>query len=169
MIAFVDESVRVRSGRLLYVVAAAAVLQADLDRARDEFRKLLLPRQAYLHQPPTSPEDNRLGEQIAAVEARLEEVAIQFADDPYVSADQVRAMTRRLRATLDELQTRHAERMRSNVLAGMAGADLAATWVSLSLSRRRAIISVLTESVIVLPTTRRGRGFDPSRIDIRWR
>jgi hypothetical protein len=49
MIAFVDESVRARSGRLLYVVAAAAVLQADLDQARDEFRKLLLPRQSYLH------------------------------------------------------------------------------------------------------------------------
>jgi hypothetical protein len=49
VIAFVDESVRTGSGGLLYVVAAAAVLRADRDRARDEFRKLLLPRQPYLH------------------------------------------------------------------------------------------------------------------------
>ena len=49
MIAFIDESVRAGSGRLLYVAAAGAVLQADLDRARDELRRLLLPRQPYLH------------------------------------------------------------------------------------------------------------------------
>jgi site-specific DNA recombinase len=119
-------------------------------------------------QPLTDPEDNRLGEQLAAVEARLEEVAVAFADDPAVTANQVRVMTRRLRAKLDELQTRHAELMRPNVVAGIGG-EVAASWASLSLSRRRAIISVLAESVIVLPTNRRGRGFDPSRIDIRWR
>jgi hypothetical protein len=49
VIAFIDESVRAGSRRLLYVVAASAVLQADGDRARDELRKLLLPRQPYLH------------------------------------------------------------------------------------------------------------------------
>jgi Protein of unknown function (DUF3800) len=47
--AFIDESVRAGSGGLRYVVAAGAVLQADRDRARDELRKLLLPRQRYLH------------------------------------------------------------------------------------------------------------------------
>jgi site-specific DNA recombinase len=120
-------------------------------------------------QAPTDVGDDRLGEQIAAVEARLEQVAVDFADDPDVTADQVRAMSRRLRSTLDELQARQADRMRSTVLAGLGGTDLAATWASLSLSRRRAIISVLAESVVVLPTIRRGRGFDPSRIDIRWR
>jgi site-specific DNA recombinase len=120
-------------------------------------------------QSPMNTDVNRLGEQIAAVEARLEEVAITFADDPCVTADQVRAMTRRLRTRLDELQASHAERIRSKVLAGIGGADLAGSWASLPLSRRRAIISVLAESVVVLPTLRRGRGFDPSRIDIRWR
>jgi hypothetical protein len=49
VIAFIDESVRTGSGGLLYVVAAGAVVQADLDPARDGFRKLLLPRQPYLH------------------------------------------------------------------------------------------------------------------------
>jgi site-specific DNA recombinase len=119
--------------------------------------------------PVPDADDDQLGEQIAAVEARLEVVTVAFADDLAVTADQVRAMTRRLRNTLDQLQGRQADRMRSTVLAGLGGADLAGTWASLSLSRRRAIISVLAESVIVLPTVRRGRGFDPSRIDIRWR
>jgi len=137
----------------------------------DEFvTGLIIARLAAANVQPVSDVGNdQLGEQIAAVEARLEQVAIDFADDPDVTADQVRAMTRRLRTTLDELQTRQADRMRSTVLAGLEGTDLAGTWASLSLSRRRAIISVLAESVIVLPTVRRGRGFDPSRIDIRWR
>jgi hypothetical protein len=120
-------------------------------------------------QPPANTEYNRLGEQIAAIEARLEEVAVAFADDPDVTADQVRAMTRRLQARLGQLQASHAKVVRSNVLAGIGGSDLAASWVELSLSRRRAIVRVLAESIVVLPTLRRGRGFDPSRIDIRWR
>jgi hypothetical protein len=49
MIAFSDESVREGQGGLLYVVAAGAVAQTDLDPARDELRKLLLSRQPYLH------------------------------------------------------------------------------------------------------------------------
>ena len=137
----------------------------------DEFvTALVITRLARANiQPGPDVGNEQLGEQIAAVEARLEEVAVAFADDPTITADQVRAMTRRLRNTLDQLQARQADRMRSTVLAGLGGVDLAGTWASLSLSRRRAIISVLAESVIVLPTVRRGRGFDPSRIDIRWR
>jgi site-specific DNA recombinase len=137
----------------------------------DEFvTNLIIERLAAADIKPTSETaDGQLGQQITAVEARLEQVAIEFADDPDITADQVRTMTRHLRSTLDKLQARQADRMRSTVLAELGGADLAATWASLSLSRRRAIISVLAESVIVLPTTRRGRGFDPSRIDIRWR
>lgn len=137
----------------------------------DEFiTKLIIPRLASADvESPANVGHDQLGEQIAATEARLEEVAIAFADDPDVTADQVRAMTRRLRSTLDGLQARQADRMRSSVLTELGGTDLANTWASLSLSRRRAIISVLAVSVIVLPTTRRGRGFDPSRIDICWR
>lgn len=49
MIAFLDESIRAGQGGLRYVVAAGAVVQTDLDPARDAFRELLLPRQPYLH------------------------------------------------------------------------------------------------------------------------
>jgi hypothetical protein len=137
----------------------------------DEFvTDLLIARLSIANiQPVCDVGNDPLGEQIAAVEARLEEVAINFADDPDITPDQVRTMTRHLRKNLDELQVRQADRMRSTVLAGLGGMDLATTWASLSLSRRRAIISVLVESVVVFPTVRRGRGFDPSRIDVRWR
>jgi site-specific DNA recombinase len=137
----------------------------------DEFvTSLIIGRLAAAHiQPTTDTAANHLGEQIAAVEARIEQVAIDFADDPDVTADQVRVMTRRLRNALDQLQAHQADRLRSTVLTGLGAVDLPITWASLSLSRRRAIISVLAESVIVLPAIRRGRGFDPSRIDIRWR
>jgi site-specific DNA recombinase len=126
-------------------------------------------RLAQADQGPGSEADAELVDQIAAVEARLEQVAIDFADDPDVTTDQVRVMSRRLLGTLDQLQSRRADRIRSSALAGLQGTDLASTWVSLSLSRRRAVISALVEAVIVLPVARRGRGFDPSRIDIRWR
>lgn len=49
MIAFIDESVRTGQGGLLYVVAAATVIQGESDRARDELRKLLLPQQRFIH------------------------------------------------------------------------------------------------------------------------
>jgi hypothetical protein len=49
VIAFVDESVRTGSGGLLYVVAAGVVVKTDADRARDELRKFLSPRQGYFH------------------------------------------------------------------------------------------------------------------------
>lgn len=49
MIAFIDESVRTGSGRLLYVMAAGVVVKTDADRARDELRKFLSPHQGYFH------------------------------------------------------------------------------------------------------------------------
>jgi Recombinase len=66
-------------------------------------------------------------------------------------------------------RSRQADPVRANVLAGLAGPDLAQAWAALPLSRRRAVICVLAEAVVVLPVVRRGRGFDPSRVEVRWR
>jgi len=49
VIAYLDESSRRGPSGLLYVVAAAVVVGAEEDHARAELRKLLLPRQDYLH------------------------------------------------------------------------------------------------------------------------
>ncbi len=144
-------------------------MRRSLDRLDEFVTSLVIARLASEEIQQTVDVDDKLGEQIAAVEARLEEVAISFADDLDVTADQVRAMTRRLRTTLDQLYAHQADRLRSTILAGLGEIDLASTLASLSLSRRRAVISVLAEAVVVLPVLRRGRGFDPSRIEIRWR
>jgi hypothetical protein len=51
-------------------------------------------------------------------------------------------MTRRLRARLDDLRSRQADRLESDVLGGLGGPDLGELWPRLPLSRRRAIIGV---------------------------
>jgi site-specific DNA recombinase len=42
-------------------------------------------------------------------------------------------------------------------------------WDSLSIARRRTIVKKLFESITIMPSGRRGAGFDPSTIVIRWR
>ena len=49
VIGYLDEASRTKTGGLLYVVGAAVIIDGDADRARGELRKLLLPRQKYLH------------------------------------------------------------------------------------------------------------------------
>src|SRR5690348_3091723 len=43
-----------------------------------------------------------------------------------------------------------------------------AVWKSLSLPRKRAVVKLLVD-VTFLPTRRRGPGFDPDSLEIRWR
>ena len=105
------------------------------------------------------------------MEARLHQVAMEFADDPDVTPEQLRTITRRLRERLRELQSRQADRVRSDVLAGLDGASVAEVWPTLSLARRRAIIGVTIGSFTVAPASRRGSPrFEPERVDVpAWR
>jgi DNA invertase Pin-like site-specific DNA recombinase len=117
--------------------------------------------------PSHDRQNHELTEQIAAVEARLHQVAIEFADDPDVTPEQLKAITRRLRGRLDELCSRQADRLRFDVLAGIDGPGLPEVWASLSLARRRAIIGVTVGSVTVSPARRPGSPvFDPERVDV---
>jgi site-specific DNA recombinase len=122
-------------------------------------------------QPIPSGGDDRVDEEIVAVEARLRQVAVEFADDPDVTPEQLRTITRRLRDRLQELQSRQADRMRSDVLTGLDAATVADVWPTLSLARRRAIIGVTIGSFTVAPASRRGSPrFEPERIDVpAWR
>lgn len=49
-----------------------------------------------------------------------------------------------------------------------AGA-LTDAWPDLSLDQRRAIIAAVVDTVPILPATRKGRGFDPSRVTVTWK
>ncbi len=140
--------------------------------ALDEFvTKLTLGRLAKEGiRPAAGDQDQALDSQIAAVEARLRQVAVEFADDPDVTPDQLREMTRRLRAKLDTLRSRQADRLESDVLKGLDGPNLAALWPSLPLSRKRAIIGIAVGAIIVAPSSRPGSpAFDPERVVVpQW-
>jgi site-specific DNA recombinase len=137
--------------------------------ALDEFvTKLTLARLAKEGVRPVADQrDQDLDNQIAATEARLRQVAVEFADDPDVTPEQVREMTRRLRARLDDLRSRQADRLESDVLNGLDGPDLSELGPRLPLSRRRAIIGVAIGTVTIAPASRPGSPiFEPERIQV---
>lgn len=111
-----------------------------------------------------------LREQAAAVRARLETAADDYADAA-ITSDQLRRITGRLRPLLDDLE-RQAGQVAGpapEVLAGIAGhADALARWQASPVTRKRAILSALLERVVILPT-RKGAGFDPESVTVEWR
>jgi hypothetical protein len=110
---------------------------------------------------------SRWPQDAVGAEARLREVAVEFADDPDVTPEQVREMTRRLRARLDDLRSRQADRLESDVLNGLDGPDLGELWPRLPLSRRRAIIGVAIGTITIAPAARPGSPvFEPERVHV---
>lgn len=57
----------------------------------------------------------------------------------------------------------------AKLVLDMAGDRAAMMWAESTLSRRRAVLSTLLESVRILPVFRRGPGFDPRTVEIIWR
>lgn len=104
-----------------------------------------------------------------AVRARLDTAADQYADD-VITADQLRRITERLRPQLADLEQRARAAMPAalDALDGFAGApDAAERWDAAPVTRRRAILAALGITVVINPT-RRGAGFDPDSVDVRW-
>lgn len=69
----------------------------------------------------------------------------------------------------------HAERRldqlrQADELTPFTGAGaLAAAWPGLSFERRRSILGVVIDRIVVAPTTRAGNKFDPTRLSIAWK
>ncbi len=58
---------------------------------------------------------------------------------------------------------------RANLFADLAGAeDVRRAWEDLALERKRAAVDALL-TVTLLPSGRRGNGFDPEHVEIRWK
>lgn len=75
--------------------------------------------------------------------------------------------TKTARAKLEALQAQLAAVTDRSPLEGIVGAvDVQGTWERLSLGQRRVILAELI-TVTILPTSRKGRGFDPDTITIR--
>lgn len=105
--------------------------------------------------------------ELRAVDARGRELDADYADGVIERA--------RYRAMLDRLAERRAsaeqaiaevERERSRVALPF-GEHAEAAWDAGDLTWRREVLAALVERVVILPATRKGRVFDPSRVDVQ--
>jgi site-specific DNA recombinase len=114
--------------------------------------------------------------QDAVLGARLDGAARAY-DAGTIELSQLETITAGIRRQREAVTAALAAASRGSVLAGVADApDPAKVWAGLDLSRKRAIVEVLLE-VVILPT-RRGRRpgwragesyFDPDSVDIIWK
>ena len=104
-------------------------------------------------------------EEIAAIDAKLETVADQFADDT-ITAVQLKRITVGLRNRREKAVKRLDAAKPRNVLTDVAGPDAADRWAALPLGAKREGLELLLR-VTVLPSGP-GKTFDPDSIRIEW-
>jgi hypothetical protein len=46
---------------------------------------------------------------------------------------------------------------------------VAAEWGRLAVDKQRALLQLVIDVVVIMPTDRRGPKFNPQRVEIRWR
>lgn len=125
-----------------------------------------LPDAAELLVDQDRPDAEKLREQAAGIRARLDQVAEEFADDDTVTPAQFRAMTKKLRDRLADVEAQQADAARLSVLGPLVGvADVQAAWVGLDIDRQRAVVSELL-SIQLLKPGMGARTFDPSTVII---
>ena len=124
---------------------------------------------------PTVADTTDLHVERLAVQARLDGLVDSYTAAT-ITARQMERGTVTLREQLDDLDRRLAATVTASALDGVTGANAAAVWPTLDLSRQRAIIEALM--TITVHRTRRGRPpgwspgqpyFDPRGVDINWR
>ncbi|MDF2563313.1 MAG: recombinase family protein, partial [Microbacterium sp.] len=104
-------------------------------------------------------------QEIAALDAKLDVAAGQFADDA-ITAEQLKRITAQLRGRREVTEKRMTAAKPRSVLTDVAGEKAAERWAALPLAaKREAVTQLLT--VTVLPSGP-GRTFDPDLINIEW-
>jgi site-specific DNA recombinase len=157
-----------------HVVRGAAEVDAFIEAVIIE--RLKRPDAAELLAPDQRGDTSALHLKDAALRARLDEQARLHADG-VIDGRQLAEGTRAIRAQREQITAQLAAASRGSVLAGVVDAvDPEAVWRGLDLSRRRAIIDVLIE-IVIMPT-RKGRRpgwkpgetyFDPESVRIEWK
>lgn len=112
-------------------------------------------------------DDQHLLDEIAGCEARLETLAVEWADDQ-ITRGEWAAARQTLTARIDAARRRLVHSQETDRVARLAGrgSDLAAAWPQLTVDRRRAIIAATVDTITIGPAVR-GRGFfDPDRVTI---
>ncbi len=108
--------------------------------------------------------------QADAVRARLDSAADAFASGD-IDAAQLRRITARLRPELEAAQleaSRTVAGVAPALLEDLAGPMARASWESMNVTQRRAVLSTLGVEVVIQPA-RGGAGFKPEAVEVVWR
>lgn len=130
--------------------------------AQDDARELLVDRDAA--------DVDRLSADANTIRARMDEQAVEFADG-ILTAQQLRAITERLRANLEAIEAQMVSASAAWVFADLPlGTDrVGAAFDGLDDDRQRAVIDTLLTATVI-PVGKRGRVvFQPERVVIEWR
>lgn len=114
------------------------------------------------------PDAEGLRTEAVALRLRLGEAADLFSDGK-ITAAQLAKITARAQERLADVESAMAASARGSVLAGVVGAaDPVKAFKRATIERQRAIVRELLD-VTVLPSGKRGNGFDPELVRIDWR
>jgi DNA invertase Pin-like site-specific DNA recombinase len=146
-----------RSGAYLDALATEAVV-ARLSR----------PDAIELVQPEERDDLGDLHEQARALRARLDSLAVEFADG-VLSPSQIKTATKRIQEQLAQIDQTILDSQATHTFDGVIGVeDVAAAFEGLSLDRRRAVVDALL-AITVHPSGRCGRTFRREDVDLQFR
>ncbi|UKA61386.1 recombinase family protein [Arthrobacter sp. FW306-04-A] len=125
------------------------------------------PDAARLMQDDNRPDAEELRAQAVGLREQLDADAVDLAND-LMSRSQFRALSAQRRAKLAAIDAMLADAGRVDVLGPLIGAEnVRKVWDSLSMSRKRAVISVLMDAVIIHPPGRGTRNFNPATVEFK--
>jgi DNA invertase Pin-like site-specific DNA recombinase len=116
----------------------------------------------------TEPDDSEALAAVEAAEAKLEELAEQWARDE-LSRSEWQAGRRVVEQRLADARERLTVDQTPRALQGATGGRLRQEWPDLSFDRRQAILAALFESIIIGAGRRGYNRFEPGRVHPVWR
>jgi len=129
--------------------------------------RLSRPDAHNLLEKPRTVDTGALSLEAAGLRARMDALAVDFADGS-LTASQLRTATTRMRDRLTEIEAKLADAGRVDVLGELIGTgDAAAAWDGLPLERRREVLRTLAD-VTLHPVGRGTRTFRPETVTITW-
>jgi len=120
------------------------------------------------------PEDDTVTEGLAASVAEDEAQLLELAD-MWAKREMTRAGFLSARQTIEtrieEARRSMARQTKSRATDGFAGRPgaLATAWPGMALDERRAVVSAVIDRVLIHPTPKKGRTFQPDRVEVIWK
>jgi len=102
---------------------------------------------------------------IQAIDAKLDLVADQFADDT-ITAGQLKRITTKLRSERALAENRLRAAQPSTAVADLVGGDVRAKWAAMPIAARREVVETLV--TVTIKPAGSGQRFDPEDVAIEW-